>query len=211
MIDAAEVEHLLGDGQGGFRLARWRRPIAPVLFGVEEETLRLFKGALQAMVTLTGHELADADPEQGANCMIFFMRDWDELLAVPDIDRLVPGLAKLVPELQAKGANQYRHFRFEEDGAIRAAFLFLRLDNSLSAMPADEVALAQAAQLILLWGPEAFRTQSPLARAPSGTVILRPEIAALIRAAYDPLLPAASNDPVLALRLAARVGVSDAS
>jgi hypothetical protein len=34
---------------------------------------------------------------------------------------------------------------------------------------------------------------------------LRPEIAAVIRAAYDPVLPVAATDPSHALRLAARM------
>jgi hypothetical protein len=35
--------------------------------------------------------------------------------------------------------------------------------------------------------------------------MLRPEIAGVIRAAYDPVLPAMTQDPTLALRLAARL------
>jgi hypothetical protein len=38
-------------------------------------------------------------------------------------------------------------------------------------------------------------------------VILRPEIGAVIRAGYDPVLPAMARDPAHALRLAARVRV----
>jgi len=36
--------------------------------------------------------------------------------------------------------------------------------------------------------------------------VLRPEIAAVIRAAYDPVLPAMSQDASHGLRLAARAG-----
>jgi hypothetical protein len=39
-----------------------------------------------------------------------------------------------------------------------------------------------------------------------GPAILKPQIADLIRAAYDPALPVASVDPALSLRLAARLG-----
>jgi hypothetical protein len=35
--------------------------------------------------------------------------------------------------------------------------------------------------------------------------VLRADVAAVIRAAYDPVLPAASTDPAHGLRLAARV------
>ena len=52
--------------------------------------------------------------------MIFFFRDWQELLEVPNLDQLVDGLQDLVIRLDDQGANQYRVFRFDKDGAIRA-------------------------------------------------------------------------------------------
>ena len=59
---------------------------------------------------------------------------------------------------------------------------------------------------MLLWSDTAFRAASPLALLPGGQAMLRPEIAALVRAAYDPVLPAAADDPAHALRLFARLG-----
>lgn len=203
-----EIEALFTRESGAFLFARWGRPIAPVVFGVEEETLRTVKGAFEAVAVLSGHKLAETDPELGSNCMIFFFRDWAELTEVPGLDRLLPDLAPLVARLQAEGANQYRAFRFEPGGAIKAAFVFLRMDAALSRLPAEELALAQVAQVMLLWSDRAFRDRSPLAlaRTEAGeTVILRPEIAGLIRAAYDPVLPAVTRDPAHALRLFARM------
>jgi hypothetical protein len=60
--------------------------------------------------------------------------------------------------------------------------------------------------VILLWSDRAFAERSPLARTPDGVTVLRPGIAAVIRAAYDPVMPAAASDPSHALRLAARTG-----
>ena len=102
------------------------------------------------------------------------------------------------------GANQYRFFRFEENGAIKAAFVFLRMDDSLREMSAQVLALSQAVQVILLWSEDAFAEQSPLALADEA-LVLRPEVADVIRAAYDPVMPPAANDASHALRLAARV------
>ncbi|CUH43192.1 hypothetical protein [Ruegeria atlantica] len=199
-----DIQSLFTRESGEFLFARWGRPIVPIVFGVEEETLTTVKGAFEAVVSLADHKMAETDPELGANCMVFFFRDWKELLEVPDLDRLVPDLAPLVDRLIAADANQYRVFRFEEDGAIRAAFVFLRMDEELSKVPAETLALSQVVQTILLWSDTAFRTQSPLAVAGEAT-ILRPEIAGLIRAAYDPVLPGASQDPAHALRLFARL------
>ena len=198
-----EIESLFTRPDGRFVFARWGRPIAPTVFGVADETLPVVKGAFEAVMALAGHKMAETDPELGSNCMMFFLRDWDELLAVPDLGRLLPDLPALVGRLKAAGASQYRVVRVDEEGAIRAAFVFLHMDGPLASMPADTLALSQVAQIALLWSETAFRDRSPLALA-GETAILRPEIAGLIRAAYDPVLPACARDPSHALRLAAR-------
>jgi hypothetical protein len=121
------------------------------------------------------------------------------------MDRLVPDLGPLVDRLITAGANQYRIFRFDKAGAIRASFVFLRMDEELSAVPAETLALSQIVQTILLWSDRAFTERSPLAALPGGELVLRPEIGALIRAGYDPVLPAVAQDPSHALRLSARL------
>jgi len=202
----AEIEAHFTRSDGQYLFARWGRPIVPVVFGVEEETLRVVKGAIEAVVTLAGHRMAETDPELGANLMVFFCRDWAELPQVPNLDRMIPDLAPLCARLEAAGANQYRIFRFDAQGTIRAAFVFLRMDADLASVPAEVLALNQAVQVILLWSDRAFTDVSPLARA-GEAVVLRPEIGALIRAGYDPVLPGMERDTTHALRLAARVGL----
>ena len=127
--------------------------------------------------------MADADHEVVANLIVFVVRDWAEVLDVPNLDRPIDGLGPLVGRLQAAEANQYRVFRFDEAGAIRAAFVFLRMDDELMAVPAQALALGQVVRMLLLWSDTAFRDRSPLAAAPDGPVVLGPEIAGLIRAA----------------------------
>ncbi|MWD27707.1 hypothetical protein E0K89_009495 [Aquicoccus sp. SCR17] len=206
-----DIAPLFTRSDGTYLFARWGRPIAPIVFGVAEVTLSVVKGAIEAVVTLAGHRMAETDPELGANLMVFFFREWRELTEVPDLDRLIPDLGPLVARLEAAGANQYRAFRFDEAGAIRASFVFLRMDAALSDQPAEDLALAQAAQVILLWSDTAFADSSPLARTESGTLILRPEIAGVIRAGYDPVMPAVADDPSHALRLAARLSAGGAA
>lgn len=199
-----QIEALFTRSDGSFLCARWGRPIVPVIFGVNDATLATIKGAIEAVVTLADHKMAETDPELGANLMVFIFRDWSELLEVPNLDRLVDGLPPLVARLQSAGANQYRVFRFDERNAIRAAFVFVQMDDSLSDVPADVLALSQAVQVILLWSDRAFTDMSALAVHQDQT-ILRPEIASIIRAAYDPVLPAVADDPAHALRLSARI------
>ena len=200
-----EIAQFFTRADGSYLFARWGRPIVPVVFGVDDATLSIVKGAIEAVVALADHRMSDTDPELGANLVMFFFREWSELLETPDLDRLVPELSALVTRLTEADANQYRLFRFDPDGAIKAAFVFVRMDAALSAMPAEDLALAQAAESIVLWSDVAFRRTGPLGRA-GDRVVLRPDVAAVIRAAYDPVMPAMSADPSHALRLAARVG-----
>jgi len=204
-MEADDIEALFTRADGDYLFARWGRPIVPVVFGVEDETLAVVKAAFEAVCALAGHQMAEVDPELGVNVMVFFCRSWEELGEVPNLDQLVPDLAPLLERLIAGEANQYRIFRFDEDGAIRAAFVFLRMDEHLSSVGADTLSLSQAVQTILLWSDTAFRGASPLAVA-DGTTVLRPDVAALIRAAYDPVMPPVARDASHALRLSARVG-----
>jgi hypothetical protein len=208
-MDAKEVEALFTRSAGDYLFARWERPIVPVVFGVSDATLSVVKGAVEAVVALAGHKMAETDPELGANLMVFFFSDWAELRAVPRLGEMIPDLEALTYRLEAAGANQYRSFRFEASGAIKAAFVFVRLDAELAEVPAEVLALNQAVQVILLWSDAAFAARSPLAKA-GEVVVLRPEIAALIRAGYDPVLPLVAQDPSHALRLSARMAVADA-
>ncbi|QUS36795.1 hypothetical protein [Falsirhodobacter algicola] len=173
----------------GYRCARWGRPIVPVVFGVEDETLALVKGGIEAVVAGAGHRMAEQDPELGANLMIFFFAEWAELRTVPDLERMVPDLDAL------SGGETARLFRFDAAGAIRMAALFVRMGGPLAALPPEALVLEQAARMMLTWAGEPPMLEDGA---------LRPEIAAVLRAAYDPVMPARGDDPSHALRLAAR-------
>ena len=182
------IAALFTRGDGSYLCARWGRPVAPVIFGLADESLDVFRAAIRAGFAHAGHPVAETDPEMGANLMLFFVRDWPELSGVPDLDRLTgsPGLPE---RLQAEGADQYRLFRFDGDGGIRACLVFLRMGGAL----ADSHPAALA---------EAVVRRSTLSFA--GEVAAGPELAALIRGAYDPVRPVAATDSAHALRLAAR-------
>lgn len=201
-----ETGALFTRSDGSYLFARWGRPIVPVVFGVEERTLSTVKGAIELVVALASHRMAETDPELGANFIMFFLRDWRELLEVRDLDRLIPELGDLVPRLEAAGANQYRLFRFDGAGGIKACFAFVRMDAELEAVPAEVLALSQAVQVIVLWSDMAFMGRSAFVRTEFGATILRPDIASVIRAAYDPAMPVMARDSSHAMRLAARLG-----
>ena len=203
-----QITALFTRADGQYLFARWGRPIVPVVFGVSDGTLAVLKGAIEAVVQLAGHRIAEVDTELGANLMLFFCADWAELQGVPGLDQLVPELGDLVGRLQAVDANQYRIFRFDPAGAIRACFGFVRMDAHLSAVPIETVALSQAVQIIVLWSDRAFLADSPL-QILDGVALLKRDVGAVIRAGYDRVLPEMSRDPSHGLRLAARVGVQN--
>ena len=205
-MDPAEVEKCFQTVDGNYAFARWNRPIATVVFGVLDETLPVLKGAVEAVANLAGVGVADTDPDLGSNLMMFFVREWGELSDTPNLDKLVPDLQNLGPRLQAADASHYRFFRYDKDGAIQAAFIFVRMTDEMADVPAETIALTNAVQIILTWGPNAFGGGSPLAVHPEKElIVLKPEFADLIRAAYDPLMPLSASDPSHALRLVARV------
>jgi hypothetical protein len=199
-----QVARLFTRADGSYHFARWGRPIVPVVFGVQDSILPIVKGAIEAVVTLAGHKMAETDAELGANLMVFYFRDWSELPQVPGLDAIVPDLAPLCARLAAGQARQYRLFRFDPAGAIKAAFVFLRVDDQVADIPAEYQALEQAVQMICLWSDQAFADRPALMAAEDG-LILRPDIAHLIRAGYDPVLPDRSTDASHALRLFGRL------
>lgn len=206
MTDPDRVAALFTREGGAFRFARWGRPLAPVTFGTNDEGAAIVERALTEVAGLAGLPVAGTDPELGANLMTFFCEDWADLRGVPALDRLIPDLSRLISVLSAAGANQYRIFGFDDRGAIRICLILLRYDADLQSVSAQALAVGQAAQSILLWSDAAFRAETPVAQLPgSGRAVVKPWFADLIRAAYDPALPPATEEPAFALRLAARI------
>ena len=175
--------------EGKFLLARWGRPVAPVMFGLADESLSIFRDVVRAVYAHAGHPLAETDPDMGANLITFFVRDWAELEEVPDLDRLT-GQQDLPARLSARVADQYRLFRFDAGGAIRACISFVNMGGNLADVHPAQLAEALAVRSTLTFA----RDVTPSAG-----------LAALIRAAYDPALPDVATDPSYALRLVARL------
>lgn len=169
--------------------ARWGRPVAPVIFGLADETLDIFRRVTGAALAHAGILQAETDPEMGANMLGFFARDWDELAEIPDLDQLT-GQTDLPARLKSVTADQYRIFRFDADRGIRACITLVNMGGRLAdAHP------AQLAETLVMRSLLTFAQD----------VTPSPELAALIRAAYQPAMPLVARDPSHALRLAARI------
>jgi len=207
VLTVQEIENFFMRPNGDYVFARWGRPIAAVVFGVLDESLSIIKSAVEAVCLASGHKTSELDPDIGSNLMVFFFKDWSELLEVPDLEHIIPNLEVLLEKLETAEANQYRIFRFDETGGIKACFVFLRMDNALKKLNAENLALIQVVKAMLVWSDLAFQNASPLVVRENGETVLRPEIAALLKAAYDPTMPLKSNSPSHALRMAARITV----
>lgn len=171
--------------------ARWTRPVAPVIFGLGDDSLAIFRNALSAVLRDIRHPLVETDPEMGANMMTFFLRDWAELESLPDLAELT-GQVDLPTRLRGSSAQQYRLFRFDPDGSIRASICFVNMGGALADAHPGQLAEALAVRALLTFAQD---------------VPVTPAVAALLRAAYDPVLPAKATDPSDALRLFARLEV----
>ena len=199
------IETYFTRSDGKYIFARWGRPIAPVVFGVQDETLVTLKSVIQSIVDLANHELVETDPELGSNAMFFFFLSWEELLEVKDLDRIIPHLGNLVERLKSIQANQYRFFRFDTAGGIKAVFTFICMDDNLASVSAEVLCLNQVVQMFLLWSDEAFKEKSHTSITNNGAVIINPIIGDIVRAVYDPTMPIVSTDKSHALRAQARI------
>lgn len=174
---------------GGYRFARWGRPVAPVIFGLADESLDIFRAAIKAVLADIRQPISDTDPEMGANLFFFFVRDWQELNGIPDLDGLT-GQTGLPERLDREKADQYRIFRFDSDGGIRACLTFVNMSGGLRDAHPGVLAETLAVGSMLTFAHDI---------QPS------PKTAMLLRAAYDPVMPVAATDASHALRLAARI------
>jgi len=199
-VTIEEIQALFTAPDGAYSFARWGRPVAPVVFGVEDDTLDVIRSAIRSLASLAGAEMGEADAELGANFMLFFFREWDELAEVPDLGEILPDLPALLKRLKQADAQSYRSFRFDKGGAIKACFAFVRMGGPLAEMPADALAMGEALGALLTWAKT-----PPLMRDESGEVGPGPEIARLLAAAYDRTMPDSARDASHALRLWARM------
>ncbi|MEO0720072.1 MAG: hypothetical protein AAFU68_06250 [Pseudomonadota bacterium] len=204
LTDAERIAQLFTRSEGGaFHFARWARPIAPAVFGTDEQGQAIMTAGIEEAAEIAGLDVVDEDPEFEKNCLVFFCKDWGDLAATPGLDRLVPDLAKLISLLGAAGANQYRIFSFDEAGGIRLAIVLIRYDADMSSISPQALALNQAVQTLLLWSDAAFTAESPTALQASGRGTVKPWFARLLAAAYASDGPSASQDLATAEVLAA--------
>ncbi|MEX2518471.1 MAG: hypothetical protein WD969_03965 [Paracoccaceae bacterium] len=212
---AARIRRLFGDeGRETFKFARWGCAIAPAVIGLDEPGGRLFGEAIKLVANVAGVQMEDIDQEMGANFLIYVMQDWAHASRAPNLPGFLPDLPALIERLQAASANRYRVFAFDDQGAIRAAITLLRYDDQMRAAPVDYIAMTEAALGMLVYDEAGVAADRPVVMTRldedgEARAALSPWHARLLRAAYDPAIPAGSKDPALALRLAARLGVMD--
>lgn len=111
-------------------------PIAPVIFGLADETLIfLFRDATRA-VTMCAIRWS-RPILRWVNMMSFFVRDWDELAQIPDLDRLTwAGGWRICWRIGMRTNTGCS--AFDADGTIRACMNFVNMGGKLAeAHPAQ--------------------------------------------------------------------------
>lgn len=207
VMSQAGIARLFTENQT-YRFARWGRPISPVVFGTDDASLAEIKTAIDQTVHVTGARTVETDPELGANFMWFFCASWSEVAEVPDLGKLIPNLTSVLSSLEAECANIYRYFTFDADGGIKFCVILVRLQGAVADLPIQTLITGEVVQSLLVWSGDAFAQNSPIAVVKeNGICIVKSEFAALIRAAYDPVLPVSADDPLHAMRLSARAGL----
>lgn len=199
-------------GGDNFKFARWAGPIAPAVIGLDERGAKLFGEAVRALAEAAGHPMAAEEPQSGEGFHIYVMKSWADAARMPGLPDFLPELPALISRLTQAQANCYRVFAFDDQGAIRSAITMLCYDERMQAAPVDYIALTEAALGMMVYDEAGVSEDRPVAMADFGDgdqrAVLQPWHAQLLRAAYDPSIPAGSKDPALALRLAARISVA---
>jgi len=72
-LSAEKIEALFTYPDGEYRFARWNRPIVPIVFGVDDETLTHLKSAIVTTVGVTNWARISCGSfaKTGTNCWVF--------------------------------------------------------------------------------------------------------------------------------------------
>ena len=203
-----EIKDLFTQADGTYQFARWGRPIAPVIFGVNDQILAGLKAAISSTIGITGQKMGELDPDLGTNMMWIFCRDWDEVLELPDIEKLIPGIREKMTDIKNSNASSYRYLTFDKDGAIMFACVLIRPVGEYANQPVSVIGAAETLLTLATFGAGAFKKESPIAVIKeNNVVVVKPKYAAVVRAAYDQTMPARSDDPAHALRVKARADI----
>lgn len=207
-LSLEEIESLFMESDGTYHFARWSRPIVPIVFGVDDETLIHLKSSIVTTVGITGNKIEETDPELGANFMWFFCQDWSEILSVPDLKELIPNIKNIIEKLQSSPTKSYRIFSFDPEGGIKMCIQLIKVSDETAEMSIQTLATGETFQCLALFSAKAFDNESPIAQISQNNLCIpKPKYAALVRAAYDPILPIVSKDKSHALRLLARSNI----
>ena len=140
--------------------------------------------------------------------MWFFCKEWEEILSVPDLKKLIPNLNDIVKKLQTTSTKSYRIFAFDNEGGIKMCVQLIKVSDETAEMSIQALATGETFQCLVLFSSKAFIDESPIAQISQNNLCVpKPEYAALVRAAYDPVLPVSSQDKSHALRLFARSNI----
>lgn len=200
----AEVAAFFTHGDGGYRFARWVRPIVPFVAGGGDGFAACIRRGLAEVAAISGHPAEPEGAPLDLTWAVLCVERWRDLPALPGAEAVIPGLVSLAARLEARDATQFRSFRRDAAGGIAGVTTVLRLPRLLERFPAEVVGVRQAVLAHLTWSIPKLMSWNMM----DGADRLRPEMVALLRASYAPDLPASADDARHAASLAAAISAS---
>jgi hypothetical protein len=180
-----------------FLFAKWAKPIVPAFYGLEASSMTIMRSGLERAARICGAKLGEDDHVYGANLVFIVCQDWSELNKSPVLRAFVSAPEQLSRVLTASKTNQYRLFKTAKENGIEIALVLLRMDEKLSSLPPQAMALSQAAQALLVTADDAFAKDNPVTIGRHGRGLLKRWMQRLLEAAYREETPAYSEDVAL--------------
>jgi hypothetical protein len=187
---------------GEFLFRRWASPIVPHAFGPTAPESEVLYQAFDTISALSGHPVVRAPDGVGMNLTFFFINEASDMMKLPGAEGFLGMLAMLVKQLMSGKSALRRNFTTDDKtGAISQMTMIARTSGWLRHHPPESLALRLAVLTHLTWALRRDQKAPPLlvADAPGG---VHPNVAAILRVAYDPSLPDASTDKALCTQIA---------
>lgn len=191
--------------KSNFRFSRWSGNIVPLILGLNDFSLGLFKKKLLSVLSFLPIQIDEFEIEKKANYVFIFFKKWDELYNLANIKEIIPDHLSLLKSLSLKKPSQYRRFYFDKNGGINFCVFLIPIENEIDELSYEEFIIQTLIKSILLWSEEFqnFKDFYYFSRK-KNEFCLSTDFLSFLKACYDPVLPVKTNDASHSLRIFAR-------
>ena len=188
-----------------FFFSRWSGNIVPMILGVNDFSLGLFKKKLISILSCLPIQIDEFEIEKKANYVFIFFKKWDELYNLPNIEEIIPDHLSLLKSLSFKNPSQYRRFYFDKNGGINFCVFLIPIEKEIDESSYEELIIQILIKSILIWSEEFQNFKNfYFFNSKKGEFCLSNDFLSFLKACYDPVLPDKTNDASHSLRIFAR-------